>query len=328
MKILVVLPLNGAQKERLRCAAGGAEVIFTSPRGVTAAELAAADALIGNLPPERLREAAGLRWVQLNSAGAEAYAAPGVLPEGAVLTNASGAYGLAISEHMLACLLYLMKHLDLYGADQAGHVWQDHGPVRSIWGSRTLVVGCGDIGGAFGCRMAALGSRVTGIRRTAAEKPEWLEAVYPAEHLADCLGEADVVASCLPGTAATHHLFNRQAFAQMKPGAYFLNVGRGGTVDSLALAEALREGRLAGAAVDVTEPEPLPPDHPLWKAGNILITPHVSGGYHLPETLERIVGIAADNLRRFVAGEALCNVVDAVTGYRRRQDQARQEEAE
>ena len=103
----------------------------------------------------------------------------------------------------------------------------------------------------------------------------------------------------------------------MKEGAYFLNIGRGSSVDSLALADALNSGHLAGASVDVTDPEPLPPDHPLWNARNILITPHISGGDHLRETTERIVGIAADNLNRFIAGRALRNVVDPEAGYRR-----------
>ena len=317
MKILVVLPVNEAQKEKLIRSAPGEELVFLSGREVTEEILRDADAVIGNVNPKLLSGAHRLRWVQLSSAGTDGYTADGVLPEGAVLTNATGAYGLAISEHMVACLLYMMKNLDQYAADQAGHIWHDHGPVDSIWGSRTLVVGLGDIGGEFAQRMHALGSQVTGIRRNRAEKPDYLEGLYQLDALQECLKTADVVASCLPGTRETYHIFDRDAFAQMKEGAYFLNIGRGGAVDSFALANALNSGHLAGAWLDVTEPEPLPADHPLWNAKNIFITPHISGGNHLPETFERIVGIAADNLARFVAGQPLRNMVDMTTGYRR-----------
>ncbi len=316
-KILVLMRTDNEQRARLEAAANGAQLLYLPTREVTDELLGTVDAVIGNLNPARLKNARRLRWIQLGSAGADGYTEKGALPEGAVLTNASGAYGLAISEHMVACLLFLMKKLDRYAADQATHTWQDHGAVASIWNSRTLVVGLGDIGGEFARRMHALGSRVTGIRRHDAKKPDYLEAQYRPDRLFDCLGEADVVASCLPGTRETFRLYDAKAFAAMKEGAYFLNVGRGSSVDSLALADALNSGHLAGASVDVTDPEPLPPEHPLWSAKNILITPHISGGDHLRETKNRIIGIAADNLGRFVSGRPLRNVVDCVAGYRR-----------
>lgn len=317
MEILVTLHIDTSQKQKLIAAAGNAELLFLPSREVTDDILSSVDAVIGNLPPKRLGTARNLKWIQLGSAGADGYTAPGILPEGAVLTNASGAYGLAISEHMIASLLFLMKNLGGYAANQAEHKWKDCGPVSSVWNSRTLVVGLGDIGGEFAGRMHALGSRVTGIRRHKAQIPEYLEALYTPDRLFDCLKDADVVASCLPGTPETRRLFSREAFAAMKEGAYFLNVGRGSSVDSLALADALNSGHLAGASVDVTDPEPLPADHPLWDARNILVTPHISGGDHLYETVERIVGIAADNLNRFVNGQELCNIVDPDAGYRR-----------
>ena len=218
---------------------------------------------------------------------------------------------------MIGSLLCIMKKLHLYGADQSKHVWNDYGNVASIYGSKTLVVGFGDIGSEFAVRMHALGSQVTGIRRNKTEKPDYLEALYQMDAFYECLKTADIVVTCLPGTKETYHIFDKKAFAQMKEGAFFLNVGRGSAVDSNALADALNSGHLAGASVDVTEPEPLPSDHPLWDAKNLLITPHISGNYHLKETHERIVRIAADNLDRFMRGEKLRNVVDFATGYRK-----------
>lgn len=316
-KILVVLPVENRHKELLRSCAEGAQMEFIPAKDLTKQLIQDADIIIGNVSPELLRGTGRLKWLQLNSAGTDGYTEDGILPEGALLTNATGAYGLAISEHMIGALLCIMKKLHLYGADQQKHVWGDHGNVTSIYGSRTLVVGFGDIGSEFAVRMNALGSRVTGIRRNQTEKPDYLEALYQMDALAECLRTADIVAACLPGTEETYHIFDRNAFAKMKKGAYFLNVGRGNAVDSYALAEALNSGHLAGASVDVTEPEPLPKEHPLWDAKNLLITPHISGNYHLQETHERIIQIAADNLARFMQGRELRNIVDFATGYRK-----------
>ncbi|MDD6679258.1 MAG: D-2-hydroxyacid dehydrogenase [Firmicutes bacterium] len=315
-QILVVIPVDDSQRAGLMAAAPDAEFRFCSRGELTAQLVRGADVILGNVPPEMIRGSEKLKWLQLNSAGTNGYTDGGVLPEKVILTNASGAYGLAISEHMLGALLCIMKKLPLYIRDQDKQSWADHGPVTSIDGSRTLVVGVGDIGGEFARRMAALGSSVTGIRRHKTEKPDYLEGLYQMDRLTDCLREADIVASCLPGTKDTDHVFTAETFAAMKRGAYFLNIGRGTSVDSLALAEALNSGHLAGASVDVTDPEPLPPGHPLWTAKNLLITPHVSGGYHLQQTQQRIVEIARRNLIRFVRGEELENRVDMSLGYR------------
>lgn len=316
-KILVVLPTEERHKELLKGSADGAEMEFISPEDLTKEQVHDADVIIGNVAPELIKGTSKLKWLQLNSAGTDGYTAEGVLPKDAILTNATGAYGLAISEHMIGFLLCVMKKLHLYGADQAQHIWSDHGNVTSIYGSKTLVVGFGDIGSEFAIRMNALGSHVTGIRRSKTEKPDYLEALYQMDALEECLKTADIVAACLPGTKETYHIFDKNAFDKMKKGAYFLNVGRGNAVDSYALADALNSGHLAGAAVDVTEPEPLPKEHLLWDAKNILITPHISGNYHLQETHERIIRIAADNLSKFMQGSELRNIVDFSTGYRK-----------
>lgn len=309
-EILVTIPTQPHHREMLEKIA--AEAHFTYEMNPTEAAVENADIILGNVPPVMLKNARKLRWIQLNTAGTDGY--PEVLPKDCLLTNATGAYGLAVSEHMLAMLLELMKKLHLYGANQQQHLWKDEGTVTSICGSRTLVVGLGDLGGEFAKRMHLLGSTVTGIRRGKGQKPEYLDALYQMDSLDNCLKDADIVASCLPGGADTTHIFNAETFAKMKPGAYFLNVGRGSAVDSRALANALNSGHLAGAGLDVTEPEPLPKDHPLWNAKNLVLTPHISGWYHLPETHERILGITAENLKAFLAGTPLRNQIDLNTG--------------
>ena len=317
MNILVVMPANDTHREKLQKAAPGAAFTYASAKELSREQVQNADIIIGNAPAALISGSERLKLLQLNSAGTDGYTVPGVLPKGCILCNATGAYGLAISEHSLGALLCLMKKLDRYRLNQQQHLWQDEGGVTSIYGSKTLVVGYGNLGSEFAKRMKALGSTVTGIRRCKTEKPEELDALYQMDALEECLKEADIVASCLPGTPETYHLFNEKTFALMKPGAYFLNVGRGSAVDSMALADALNSGHLAGASVDVTEPEPLPPDHPLWDAKNILITPHISGQYHLKQTHERIIDIACENISAFLSGNPMKNIVDFQTGYRK-----------
>ena len=181
----------------------------------------------------------------------------------------------------------------------------------------SAVLGLGDIGGEFAKRAKALGARVIGVRRTGTDKPDFVDELIHTDKLDEYLPQADCVAITLPGTTATKGMFDAERMAKMKDGAILLNVGRGMIVDTDALCAALENGKLAGAGVDVTDPEPLPADHPLWKMENAVITPHISGGYHLQETHDRIVRIMAENLKRFLAGEPLRNVVDFSTGYRK-----------
>ncbi len=335
-RILVTVPLEPRHAGLLRQIAPGCEFRFRAPEGVSSGgafggqrfseilddgplqdeDAKWAQIIFGNVETEFVKKAADLCWLQTNSAGVESYLAPGVLPEGALLTNASGAYGLAISEHMLGMLLELQKKLHLYREAQKRGEWSSLGAVTSVWGSAVLILGMGDIGGEFGRRCKALGAYVIGVRRTKRPKPDYADEVHSLEQLSTLLPRADVVAITLPGTKDTRNLIGKEQLSQMKPGAILLNVGRGFIVDTQALCDALQSGRLGGAGLDVTEPEPLPPEHRLWQIPNAVITPHISGFYHLKETHERIVGIFAENLGRFLRGEPLRNRVDFSTGYR------------
>lgn len=307
MKIVVTTPFTEAQKERLKEQMPDAQYCFTVKKEVTADMLRDADILLGNAPAALIKSAGKLRWVQLDSAGYEAYTAPGVLGEDVILCNATGAYGLALSEHMLAQTFFLKKKLGFYHENQMQARWKDEGKVTAIAGSRTLVLGLGNIGGEYARKMAALGSRVTGIRRSKMECPDYMEAVGVFDEIDKYLPEADIVAMALPGTPQTRGIMDRRRFALMKQGSILLNVGRGSAIDQEALYEALQSGKLAGAAVDVTDPEPLPADSPLWQCRNLLITPHIAGEYHMQETLDNIVELLTDNLGRYARGEKLRN---------------------
>ena len=315
-KVLVLIPVTDQHRARLQAAAPDAVFEYTSHAAATPEQVREAEIIIGNLPVALLPEAKSLRWLQLNSAGADPYFRPEVLPLSVKLTNATGAYGLTVSEHMLATLMSLYRKLHLYRDNQKAHKWQSEGQVRSIEGSTVLVVGLGDIGGDFARKVKALGATTIGVRRANTEKPDYLDELYLTDDLDKLLPRADVVAISVPGTPQTYHMFDARRFGLMKPGAALINVGRGNVVDTDALCAALDEGRLLGACLDVTDPEPLPADHRLWDYPNVIITPHVAGFFFLPATVDKIVEIAAQNLERYIGGRPLQNNVSRATGYR------------
>lgn len=313
MKIAVPMFVRESDQKILEAAAPQADFYY----GRDPEKLAEAEVILGNVQPELLGRCRNLKWLQLNSAGADAYCKPGILPERVQLTNSTGAYGQALSEHMLALLLAMMKKLYLYHDNQKAHQWKDEGTVTSLEDATVVVVGFGNIGRAFGRLCKLLGARVIGIRRHRGAVPGEADEMGTLEDLLGLLPRADVVASVLPGTPETTHLYDARMFAAMKPGAWFINCGRGNAVVQDDLRQALRNGHLSGAALDVTDPEPLPADDPLWDTPNLVITPHISGDHHLARTWDNVVNIAATNLKHYLAGEPLDNPVDRKTGYRK-----------
>ncbi|WP_130836515.1 D-2-hydroxyacid dehydrogenase [Lachnoclostridium sp. Marseille-P6806] len=283
---------------------------------VTEADLRDVSAVIGNVSPPLLAAAPELEWVQLNSAGADPYVKPGILRQEQALTCASGAYGLSVSEHMLALTFGLVRKMGFYHHNQEQRLWRTEGSVTSIEGATVLVLGLGDIGGSYARKIRALGARcVIGVRRTESAKPDYLDEQYTMEALHELLPRADIVAMALPGGSGTTHVMNDETLRLMKKGAYLINAGRGSSVDPEALRAVLEEGLLGGAGLDVTEPEPLPADDPLWDMPNVLITPHVAGQFFLQETFERIVRIAGGNLEAWTHGKELTHQVNRSAGY-------------
>lgn len=317
MNLLVTIPMDPQQRQTLSAIAPEAEVVYTAAEAVTPDQVSQAEIILGNLPIPLLQYAKRLKWLQLNYAGSDNYAAPGVLPEGVILTNASGSYGLAISECMLAGILQLIKRLDQYQRNQAQHIWRNEGEVSSIEGSTTLVVGFGDIGSSFAQRMHALGSTVIGIRRNVTDKPDYVSALYQMDALDRLLPLADFVSLSLPNSPQTQKVMGAKQFAEMKDSAILVNVGRGSAVDTDALVSALNGGQIGGAVIDVVDQEPLPAEHPLWDAPHLVLTPHVTGNYNLPETLRRIVSLSLRNLAAYLNGQPMESVVDFKTGYRK-----------
>ena len=318
-KIVVLSQFNEACRDILAQAAEGAELIFSSAEEADATLLADAGMIVGPVAPELLPSAKKLEVLQLQSAGADAYIKPGVLPETVDLCNATGAYGLAVAEHLFAGILAVMKKLHRYRDNQRELVWKGLGLVGTMLGATVLINGPGDIGGTLAVMCRALGAHIICVRRRRTEKPDFADEVYTTEELDAVLPRADIVALAVPGSPETVHLLSRERIALLKDGVIVANGGRGTAIDTDALAEAMDSGKVGYAFLDVTDPEPLPPEHPLWKKPDVFITPHVAGGYNMIETQFRIARVVAKNIRHYLAGEPRENIVDRTTGYRKPQ---------
>jgi phosphoglycerate dehydrogenase-like enzyme len=251
----------------------------------------------GRIPPGFLEGLPRLKLVQLLSAGAEQFT--GKLPEGVVLCNARGAHTPSTAEWAVTAALAAQRDLPAFVREQEAGRWAPH-TARSMVGAKVLVVGAGDIGRTIGRMLAGFDVELTYVARTARE------GVHPTDQLPQLLPEADVVVLIVPVTAETRGLVDARFLAAMKDGALLVNAARGVVVDTDALLAELASGRLR-AALDVTDPEPLPEGHPLWSAPNLLLTPHVAGA--VPDTNERAAAAVTEQLRRVVAGEPLANVV-------------------
>jgi len=315
---LVLFETEPAFREELKSILSGYRIVFNESDDTASidAETAGNTTIIfGNPRAAFIKLCPRLKWLQLQSAGTNGYVG-GELDENVLLTCATGGYGHAVSEHMVALTFELLKKLHLYRDEQSKTRWQSRGKVKSIEGAVILVVGFGDIGAAYGRRMKALGSYVIGVRRTTQEKPDYLDELLLSAQMEEALPRADVVALAVPGTKETAGLIGRPQLAKMKPDAVIINVGRGSAIDTDALCDALESGALGGVGLDVTDPEPLPPGHRLWKLENAVITPHVAGGRFMKETGEYIMRLNLANAGRFVRGETLESMVDYKTGYR------------
>ena len=315
--VLVLLETDPAFREELTSVFSAYNVIFNEKKNGAIDALSAENAtvILGNPSAALLKRCPRLKWIQLHSAGTDGYAA-GELKENILLSCASGCYGHAVSEHMVALTFELFKKLHLYRDEQSVCRWKSRGKVKSIQDAVTLVIGLGDIGSGYARRMKALGAYVIGLRRTAHPKPDYLDELLLSDEMEEALPRADLVALIVPRTKETSGLIGRSQLAKMKSDAIIINAGRGSAIDTEALCDALESGALGGAGLDVTDPEPLPAGHRLWKLENAVITPHISGGRYMSETGGYIEKLVLENARRFIRGEALESLVDYRTGYR------------
>ncbi len=314
--VLVCLPrtLNDERKAKLIKSAGDMNLIFVDEK-ITDEQYEKADIILGNIPSNKLSLCKNLKWLQLNSAGVDSFVGEGVVPKHVLLTNSTGCYGVAISEYMIGATLALMKRLHQYRDKQHKHDWSSSGHMTCLYGAKVVTVGLGDIGSHFAKRVKALGGYNIAFKTSTDNKPEYVDELYTLDDLDRVLPTADVVAIATPNTPKTMGLFNRERLNLMKKGSYLVNIARGKIADTEAICDLLNSSHLAGAALDVTMPEPLPKGHRLWDCENAIITPHVSGGYNAEITNHLIIEHICENLNRYKKGEKLLCVVDLNAGY-------------
>lgn len=308
MRLLVIAPPDFAPLELLRREAPDVELSIGTEAAALRADAARADAILiapryGSLLTELWREIAEVRWIHTLAAGVEFLPFDLLRRSNVVVTNSRGLYADALGEFAIAAMLWFAKDLRRMVRNQDARRWEPY-TVERLEGHTVGIIGYGGVGEAAGRRAAALGMKVLPVRR----RQEFGEPTID-----DVIAQADYVLMSTPLTPRTYRLMSRERIAAMKPHAVFINLGRGATVDEEALVEALRERRIRGAALDVFEVEPLPPEHPLWQLDNVLISPHTAD--HTNDSHLRAMQFFVENLRRFHAGESLQNVVDKQEQY-------------
>lgn len=301
-----------AVAEGLHDAFDRAEVVF----GFWGAELHSALTLAtAKGGANTLREAAPhLRWIQLTSAGADRLLNSGFVEQGITVTTVSGLHATPIGEHVLCTMLMWAKGMPRAMRAQVNHEWARFAPAE-LYGATVGIVGIGHIGAEVGRLAKAFGCRVIATKRsaTAATSASYADEVLPPSQLDRVLRESDYLVLSVPLTPETRGMIGEPQLRAMKPSALLVNIARGPVTVEADLLRALQEGWIAGAALDVFEREPLPPEHPFWAMENVILTPHISGGTERYN--QRAVEIFARNLRRYLAGEPLENVVDPARGY-------------
>lgn len=307
--------------ERLGDDFPGLEIVQRKSYDGVETDLADAEVIFTiSLRPNQFTAAPKLRWIHAPTAAVHQFMFPELIESHVVLTNSTEVHGPVVAEHGIALIFALAKKIPQAAVLQRQKVWGqesiwNEGPrLREVAGATLGLIGVGSIGRRVAQMASGLGMRVIAVREhVEKETPQGVQAVYSTGELDKVLAQSDFIVMAAPLLAATKRLMNHERFAQMKPDAYLINVGRGPQVDESALADALRTRQIAGAALDVFEQEPLPPDSPLWDLDNLLITPHTAG---LTEKLwYRHYDLFSDNLRRYLGHQPLRSVVDKHIGY-------------
>lgn len=306
------LPFDDDQWARLEAVLAPSRIIKvdTDDDAAVAAALEEAEVAIlkGDLD-ERFVNAPLLRWVHCDHAGLTKSARPEVFEKGLIVTGSAGRSGPALAEHVIMfSLLLCSRYADFYEA-QKRHEWRrvpEMADLRALYGRTMGIIGMGHTGQALAVRAKAFNMSVLGYRRRDEPAPDGVDRMYCSdlgEGIDEILEQSDVVALVINLSDATHHLIGAEQLARMKRSAVLINLSRGAVIDQDALIAALTEGRIAGAGLDVTTPEPLPADHPLWDTPNLLITPHFTA--MLPDRSERSLNMIIDNLHRYRAGQEM-----------------------
>lgn len=319
MKVVLGGHPGAATLEGWRKAFPNVEIVPTNTVEEQVAAMPGAEVFMGySLAREAyLAGASTLKWVHATSAGVERIVnIPELVESDVLLTNTRGGHAACIAEHTFALLLSLTRRIVPAHEDQKQHVWDRSGVgngSRELTGGTMVILGMGNIGRAIAQRAVAFDLRVIGVDLKPGEAPAGVEAIWGMDRLDEAIGLADVFVVTLPITPQTYHLIDARRLALLGARDYLIVVSRGGIVEESALIDALTEGRLAGAGLDVQEHEPMPADDPLWEAPNLILTPHCSAASK--QTQDRVWGITEENFRRYVAGQPLQNLCDKRAGF-------------
>jgi D-2-hydroxyacid dehydrogenase (NADP+) len=314
MRILCTRPWEGWEKEAIREVEKDAEFLEPGPERTIQDLVLESDVLYGfpQMPVSALRVSGTLKLLHVQSTGVDRFA-PLLKDSPIILTNSRGVHAKPVAEHAVALMMALAYNFRAHTKSQKERTWKDPG-IDRLEGKTAGLIGLGAIGEEIARKCKALDMRIIGIRRDVSRSsPDHVDKVCSMDELSRVMGESDYVLCSLPLTEETARCIRYEHFAAMKPSSGFVNVGRGPVVDEAGLVRALKEGKLKGAALDVFEKEPLPPDSPLWEMENVVITPHTAGKSE--ENRRRSLTILIENLRRLRKGEPLVNVVDKVRGY-------------
>lgn len=311
--ILFLNKLSARHRETIERAAPGCRLI-SCEWNEASAHLPSADILVAwgwmDIAP-LLAAGHHLKWIHALSAGVENLLAPTQQEKGILLTNSKGIHAIPVSEHVMALLLAFTRGLNLFIRQQQECSWK-RAPVDELHEKTLAIVGLGSIGRELAKKAKCFGMHVVATKQTPTREL-FVDRLYPSAQLDDMLAEADFVVATLPLLPETAGLFSLERFRRMKPGAYFVNVSRGPITVEADLVQALQEGLIKGAGLDVFEQEPLPAESPLWQLPNVIITPHL--GALSPSYMERAVKLFAENITRYLAGEAPVNLIDLAKGY-------------
>jgi phosphoglycerate dehydrogenase-like enzyme len=314
MNVLVDGSLESRHVEKIRAVSEDIEVLRLNSPGEVLETMPDVDIVFGDVTPAMFERGTRLRWSQLLSAGADTQLFPEYVESDVVLTSAKGLVGTHLADHAMALLLGLTRGISHAVRNPD---WDQRMSIRKIsWelnGKTMGIVGFGGTGRELAVRAQGFGMKVIAVDPERVEVSDFIEEVWTTDRFHELLAESDVVAICAPSTRETRGMFDRAAFREMRNHAMLINVTRGDIMDEEALLEALEQGQIGGAGLDVTPREPLLDDHPLWHMDNVIITPHTAGGS--PERLDRSVNLFCQNLERFLNKEPLLNVIDKQKGY-------------
>lgn len=315
MRIVLCYPVERRHIEQIAAAAPGAEIVDAGQERV-AGEILEADVFCGHpkvpMPWDEVVAAGRLRWIQSSAAGVDHCLVPSVISSDIPVTSASGVLADQVAEHAVALITALCRSLPVFFDAQRRKDFTRR-PTRDLHHSTVGIVGFGGVGRRLAEILTSFKTRILATDLFPVDKPDHVHELWPSERVDDLAAAVDVLVLCCPLTSVTAGMVNARLLERMKPGGLLINMARGGLVVESDLAAALAAGRLAGAALDVTAVEPLPPSSPLWEMPGVIITPHVAG--QSARRIDKMTDFFCENLRRFLAGEPLVNLVDKQLGF-------------